>query len=410
MASVSAWAAPSRHTHDQMTQVDCLFIEFGGVGGVAESTATLALTLHKQGNNVLVLSVSPSESRLVRWPVQLCSPVGFISHVTARPTFRRARHRGVRTMVTGLRWILLSAHIISATMRLAPRTRVISIQGRLFSPLVFGLTLMTRRGPAHTIVTPHNHFSRHDGLWRYLDDMFMRAAARVADFVVLHGPIDGVGVRRPTFRRVPRGALHGPNPVPVHTLVAIDSPVTRDSNRRPRLCTPGYIRRDKGVVEFAAAIADTSLDIIYDVVGVARDPGVVRELRAMDDERVHVDPLTQPLSSECFSRVLATADIIVLPYQVVTGSGVLESCLGLGVPVVSRPFSAALELQEAGAAVLVAADSAPGAILDACRIWLAMDKSEQRARLATGRALLRMRTKQAAAPYLRVLATSRWRH
>jgi glycosyltransferase involved in cell wall biosynthesis len=175
--------------------------------------------------------------------------------------------------------------------------------------------------------------------------------------------------------------------------------------RRSMMLTWGLLGPGKGIEHAIDAVAllrdrDSDRAPIYVIAGethpkvLARDGQAYREslqARALAlgvQELVRFDP--RYLDAESLNRLIASADVVVLPYdsaEQVT-SGVLIEAVTAGKPVVSTNFPHAVELLSSGAGILTPRHD-PGAIADAVQRMLrepgtAEAAGRESARLAPG--------------------------
>ncbi|MGH9185072.1 MAG: glycosyltransferase [Acidimicrobiales bacterium] len=351
-----------------------LFVDFGQVGGVAETVATVACELEGRGHQVTVLAVHDGP---------------------ATPTEYARRAAGPPPPAPSiLRWAQLGWRMYRRATRTRPRPDVVAIEGRRLPPLVLAVAARMRRRSV-VLVSPHNLASKRARGLRAVDEVIIRAACRLAHAVVLFDvPSADAGAYG-------QKALEVPLPPPSGALRATTNPRPTAGGAVPRAGTPGHIRGDKGIVSFAEALARSDLQVTYEVRGVARDRVAVAELAANDDERIVVLPLNAPMSSQVFYEHLSGLDVIVLPYRRVTASSVLQSALALGVPVAAFPFPAACAAEAEQCAVFTTrATGDDGELLAVVQRILGMGRSpEMVRRLARGVEFARDRTRAAADCY-----------
>lgn len=107
----------------------------------------------------------------------------------------------------------------------------------------------------------------------------------------------------------------------------------------------GHLRPYKGTDDLVRHFARSSLDVHLFVVGRARPPDyadLLREL-ASNDERIHL--LLEQVEDEHLQRLIAAAEVVVLPYRRVTHSGSVLLALSAARPTVTTRRGAIPELQ-----------------------------------------------------------------
>ena len=178
------------------------------------------------------------------------------------------------------------------------------------------------------------------------------------------------GIDLDKIRVIPHGAHAGSHPTPRPQAAAGQeswvAPTANVQERRPVVLTWGLLGEGKGIewaVEAMAQLRD--LSPVFRVVGqthpkvLARDGERYRDRLVDRARRCGVTDLVEfdarYLDAESLRRVVADADVVLLPYdskEQVT-SGVLAEAVTAGKPVVSTGFPHAVEALGGGAGLLV---------------------------------------------------------
>jgi glycosyltransferase involved in cell wall biosynthesis len=188
--------------------------------------------------------------------------------------------------------------------------------------------VVTATSRARIVLTLHNPSLRHstDG------DRFHAAALRMADQIIVHGPMlrDQVLALWPEFESRVHCVAHG-NYDHVITHFALDDARAKLGlpHDRPIYSFIGSVRRRKGVEDFIRALAicrDRETGVCGVIAGVADDPDYVAELRALGASLALTPSLrweidNRPVSQDRLDLVTSAADQIVLPFLGASQSG-----------------------------------------------------------------------------------------
>ncbi len=198
------------------------------------------------------------------------------------------------------------------------------------------------------VVTMHSvyhPYTRDTGALR-----FQEALTTSCDAVIVHSRLQEFelqvqGVKPGMIHRIPHGTLLNPYlGTPRRTLLkSLGAQMLR---ARWLIAVPGFLRPDKGLDVLLEALGYVPSGVRVFVAGEPRDPELVKLLE--EDERVTL--MTRYLSSDEILRLVAAADIIVLPYRdrpgVYSVSGILHLSMGALKPLIGTRTPRLVELYE----------------------------------------------------------------
>ncbi|MEV0427130.1 glycosyltransferase family 4 protein [Micromonospora sp. NPDC050495] len=313
-------------------------IESGGRGGVFNHSVEVAAGLTALGVDVVVHTADDCDAAPAS--VALCRCVTW---------HRASSNRVVRQVRTSARYLLRT---LPHLRRVIGPQDVVHVQG-MFA-LTPELISVARLRAATVVASPHNTFVRSNapGGGRAL-----RSALQGSDRVLVYSDAD----RQSLLARGVTDVVRVP-------LVQWTPPVRPDLVERWRTelkpdggklaLLPGQVRADKNPELFVRALAQLP-DWRGAVVGTDLGPG--RQLDALVRQSgAAVTTAYRYLDVDEFTALVATADVVVAPYQVASQSGVLAVAAGLGVPTAVAPCGGLGEL-----ATAVARDTSVPAIRDA---------------------------------------------
>ena len=307
------------------------FVEPGGRGGIFQHTAELARLLVAEGGQAVIHTAADCEA-LDFGEITICGCVAW--------------HRSVR--FRALRVVLITTSYLFATLpHLLRNTRgcVVHHQGLFKSPLYAIALWMLKWRAARTVFSPHNTFSREGRIWQ---SAVLKWSMRHADRVVCYSRFDAARIES-----------WGLSPV-VCPLVMWKPTVTAKEvadwrarlslgSRAAIILIPGQIRADKGIDQMILAAPFVGVPFTLAVVG--EDKGDLSRCRLLAERRgVDVVWVARYLSLRELAGAIAAADVVVLPYTVVSQSGVAALANELGTPTVAYPIGGLSELATVTAA------------------------------------------------------------
>jgi glycosyltransferase involved in cell wall biosynthesis len=304
-----------------------LIVEQGGRGGVADYTGCLARALAARGVPVTVATAE--DHRYGVTPGVRIAPV--FAYVRGHsPLARRARELGLGRVLNGLRFLLALPRLA----RLARNPAVVHVQGWERTSLGLVATVILLARGARIVYTAHNTFERRR---RALDGA--RVFTPLARHTIVHSAADVQRVTGPASV-VPHG--HYAEVADQGRRVPADA--AREalglSDELPVVLLFGVLRPDKGLSDLLAAAAQAPR---WQVLVAGKEDG------ALDAAR---ETLTRPeligrvtiregfQEIDAIAELFAAADLVALPYQRASQSGVLHLAYGFRRPVVAYPVGA----------------------------------------------------------------------
>ncbi len=198
------------------------------------------------------------------------------------------------------------------------------------------------------VVTMHTVY--HPLAMRHGALEFQRAIGEVADAIIVHSRLQEFelqveGVDPSKIYRIPHGTLLNPYlGTPRHILLS--SLGVDPHPGRWLLTVPGFLRRDKGLDILIEALSMVKARVRVLVAGEVKDRKLLEMLES--DERVIL--IQRYLTSDEILRIVAAADIIVLPYRDKPGtyavSGILHLSMGALKPIIGARTPRLVELYE----------------------------------------------------------------
>ncbi len=358
---------------DDLHRRGVLIVEQGGRGGVADYTGCLARALAQRG---VPVTLATAEDHLL----------GTIPGVRIVPVFRyvrghsrmgrRVRELGLGRILNGLRFLLAMPRLA----RLARNRAVVHVQGWERTSLGLIANLVLLAGGARVVYTAHNTFER-----RRLALTAAPLFSRLARHTIVHTAADARRVSGPVTV-LPHGHYAGvadrAQPVSPHAArLALGLP--QDA---PVVLLFGVLRPDKGLGDLLAAAAQAPR---WRILVAGKEDG------ALETER---ETLTRPELAgrvtiregfheiEAVAVFFAAADLVALPYQRVSQSGVLYLAYGFSRPVVAYPVGGLTESVIDGETGWLCAQATPSALADALQQADAAGRDELRRRGEAARA------------------------
>jgi D-inositol-3-phosphate glycosyltransferase len=366
MAGVSAEGIQELHRRG------VLVVEQGGRGGVADYTGCLARALAQRG---IPVTLATADDHLY----------GVIAGVRIVPVFRyvrghsrlgrRARELGVGPGLNGLRFLLAMPRLAL----LARNRAVVHLQGWERTSLGLIATGILLASGARTVYTAHNTFERRR--WA-LDGA--RVFAALVCHTIVHTAADKQRVSG-SVSVLPHGhyAAVADRAQPVSPATARDA--LGLSPELPVVLLFGVLRPDKGLGDLLAAAAQAPR---WQVLVAGKEDGALRAER----ETLRRPELAGRVTiREGFHEIdtvaefFAAADLVALPYQRASQSGVLHLAYGFSRPVVAYRVGGLAEAVIEGETGWLCAQPTPSALAAALHEADAAGRDELRRRGEAGR-------------------------
>jgi glycosyltransferase involved in cell wall biosynthesis len=305
-------------------------VEEGGLGGVASYTAELARAVTQAGWDVHL--ATGCEHQPMTTPDVRIRPL--FPYVRGRTRLGRLA-RGLRLSRPINGATHLAANVVVA--RLARDFDIVHVQGEEWPPLGAAQAMMLHAAGRPVVYTPHNTFNRGARPYTRSHAMIRRYAATI----IVHSEYDRsllpLGLAPKTVV-IPHGeygslAFHGASDVDLATargeLGASEDELV--------VLLFGQLRPDKGVRDLLQAAADVAGTR---VVLAGEDHGALEEAAdLLCDERLSGRVVVLPgyASPAQTGRLFTAADVVALPYQRASASGVLLLAYGYSRPVLAYP-------------------------------------------------------------------------
>lgn len=309
---------------------DIHLFEPTGYAGVFQHTCRLAMALSARGHSV-ALHTGHEHEPVDLDGVQICA-----CSFWPRPSESGKVRAALRKLVIIGRLITGTSRHLVRSMR---RNSVLHVQGVAASGALNLLVMLVARGAGHRVVySPHDVFSRRGPV----DGLFLRLACRIPHAVVVYSRADA--------RRL-RGSGLDAHLSPLVQLVPMPSDQDRDSWRRE-----WQADGDDTVVLFAGYVRpEKRLDVL---VESARDWPSQRRLAVVGPDHggwAYCDDLARRyavdiaarlefVALEEFTAAIAAADLVVVPSDQASQSGVLVLARELQTPSVAADVGGMGEL------------------------------------------------------------------
>ena len=357
-----------------------LMIELGGRGGVADYTHRLVTALVEEGAEV-ELATTADHLHAPPPGVRVHAVFGFLRGGTPlRDALRRLR----------IHKLVNAAWFFAGFVRLLPRARrcgVVHVQGYHFPPMFVPVFALLRASGAAVVHTPHNTFERGAELARARTLMY-----RLASHLIVHARADVA--RLPDVVRARASVI----PMPGFGWMAEEAaPADREEARAalglppgaPVVLLYGQIRRDKGVDDLVAALAE--VPELYAVVAgeEAGGEGALDRAEADPALRERLRVLRGFQSVDDTARWFAAADAAAIPYRVASQSAVLLLAYAFGRPVVAYPAGGIPEVVVDGETGWLCERADVESLVVALRSFVAAGPQEAARRGAAGDAFAR---------------------
>jgi glycosyltransferase involved in cell wall biosynthesis len=350
-----------------------LIVEQGGRGGVADYTGCLAGALAHRGIPVTLATADDHLFGLI--PGVRIVPV--FRYVRGHsPLGRRARELRLGRALNGLRFLLAMPRLA----RLARGHGVVHLQGWERPSLGLIATLVLLARGARVVYTAHNTFERRRSAFAAAPML-----SRLARHTIVHTAADAQRVIGPVTV-LPHGDYGGvadqAHPVsPAEARQALGL-----SPEAPVVLLFGVLRSDKGLGDLLAAAEQAQR---WQVLVAGKENGALQDERA---RLIRPELAGRVTIREGFHEIdavaqfFAAADLVALPYQRVSQSGVLYLAYGFSRPVVAYPVGGLTESVIDGETGWLCAEPSASALARALEEADEAGREELRRRGEAGRA------------------------
>ena len=211
-----------------------------------------------------------------------------------------------------------------------------------FNLIKFMVKLKQAKNKGFKIIwTMHNYLphEKHGIFIHYIERLWM---AHQADAIIVHASQGKELLAKRLFRRKDVYVIPHGNYIPFFTRTPklAAKQILGAACDKPLLLYFGYIRLYKGVPDLLQVFNELpDLDVNLYVVGNATD-AVEQEIRSLIGNDQRILPVLRYVSDEELALYLSAADVVVLPYHDVLGSGALMTALSLGCPVIAPAMGA----------------------------------------------------------------------
>ncbi len=324
-------------------------VEQGGRGGVSDYTSCLVSALARRGIPV-VLATARDHLYLPAPGVQVQTVFAYVRGHSR--SARAVRRLGGGPLLNGLRFLAA----VPRLMALARGRAVVHVQGWERTSLGLVATLALRATGATIVFTAHNTFERQ----RWALDSG-RVLGRLARRTIVHARADEDRAGGEVVR-----IAHGH-----YGAVAATAPVTDPVQARLALgiapgalvvLSFGVLRPDKGLDDLLQAAAQARP---WHVLIAGEDHGALAGLasRLQSPELLGRVSVHEGFASmEAVGRFFAASDLVALPYQRASQSGVLHLAYGFARPVAVYPVGGLTEAVIPGRTGWICAQPTPDAL------------------------------------------------
>lgn len=319
--------------------------EPSGYGGVFQHTCQLAAAMAEQGSTV-VLHTSEDHETVTIDGFRLCRCTWW-----PRPPGGSRPRRAARKIDIARR---LATRTIPHVARTVPRGSVLHLQGVAATGAVNIVALAAgRRAGLRVVYSPHDVFSRRGRV----DELLLRATYRLPHAVVVHSLID-----EQRLTRITRGSVRAA----ISPLIQVVPMPSEDERRRWRrawgaddadtvVLFAGFIRPEKRLDVLVESARGWPPGRRLAVVGTDRGGWA----RCADLARTHgvdVSARLEFVDLREFTAAIAAAELVVVPSEQASQSGVLAVARQLSTPTVAADVGGMAELATHTFAVGDAAD------------------------------------------------------
>jgi len=216
----------------------------------------------------------------------------------------------------------------------------------LFNLLKFMIKVKQAKKRGYKIVwTMHNYLPHetHGVVLHYLERLWM---AHQADIIIVHAKKGKEILAKRLFRKNDVYMIPHGNYIPFfkRTPQSKAKQSLGITNHEPFLLYFGYLRAYKGVLDLLQAFQELpELKINLCLVGNAA-PSTKQVIERIVENDVRIKTDLRYVTDEELALYLSAADIAVLPYHTILGSGALMTALSLGCPVIAPAIGAFSEI------------------------------------------------------------------
>jgi glycosyltransferase involved in cell wall biosynthesis len=203
------------------------------------------------------------------------------------------------------------------------------------------------------IWTMHNYLphEKHGTFIHYIERLWM---AHQADAIIVHASQGKELLEKRLFRRKDVYVIPHGNYIPFFTRTPklAAKQILGAACNKPMLLYFGYIRPYKGVPDLLRVLHELpDLNVTLYVVGNATT-ATKQEIQSLIGNDSRIVPNLKYVSDEELALYLSAADMVVLPYHDVLGSGALMTALSFGCPVIAPAIGAFSEFLDEGCGYL----------------------------------------------------------
>ncbi len=203
------------------------------------------------------------------------------------------------------------------------------------------------------IWTMHNYLphEKHGTLIPYLERLWM---AHQADAIIVHASHGKELLAKRLFRRKDVYVIPHGNYIPFFTRTPklAAKQILGAAYGTPMLLYFGYVRPYKGVPDLLRVFHELpDLNVSLYVVGNANET-TKQEIQTLIGNDPRIMPNLRYVLDEELALYLSAADMVVLPYHDVLGSGALMTALSFGCPVIAPAMGAFSEFLDEGCGYL----------------------------------------------------------
>ncbi len=352
-----------------------LMVEQGGRGGEADYTAQLTSELASLGWEVVLAT---ADDHLYD-PVEGVTFVGVFHYTRGHsPPARLIRGAGLGHIVNGIRFLAAIPRLVL----LARRVQIVHVQGWEFAPLGLIAVGCLRLSGAVVVQTRHNTFERGNSLTAVKRAVW-RMLGMLTERTIVHTQADVERLPPPSRDRaalIPHGEYGG--------VARRGGEVDRD-DARSRLGIPadspvalmfGQLRTDKGLNDLLAAASE--IPSLFLLIGGEELGALAAGRSQLEGPALAGRVIVREgfLEMTAAAQLFAAADVVVLPYEVASQSGVLLLAYGFQRAVIVYPVGGLSEAVIDGETGWICSRSDPEALEDALAAFVAAGWPECRRR------------------------------
>ncbi|RJQ44960.1 MAG: glycosyltransferase [Anaerolineaceae bacterium] len=228
-----------------------------------------------------------------------------------------------------------------------------STSSTLFNLMKYMVKLKQAKNRGYKIIwTMHNYLPHEKGAFlNYIERLWM---AHLADAIIVHANRGKELLAKRLFRQQEVYVIPHGNYIPFFTRTPRQQAKQKLSvpSGKPMLLYFGYIRPYKGVADLLQAFRSLpDLDVSLYLVGNAPEK-TRNEIQMFIGKDVRIISNLQYVADEELALYLSAADLVVLPYLDILGSGALMTALSFGCPVIAPSIGAFAEFLDEGCGYL----------------------------------------------------------